>query len=167
MMKIHASYDELWEIDKIRQNPRNPNKHPKEQIELLAKMIQEQGWRCPITVSKRSGLVVRGHARLEAAKLLGCKQVPIDLQDYETDEMELADMIADNKIAELAAMDTQTLKDLLQELDTGAIDMTLTGFDVQELEDLMAAIKLDDINGINDKNPKTCKCPKCGFEFEV
>lgn len=61
----------MVDIEKLVGNPRNPNKHPQNQIELLAKIIKAQGWRNPIVVSRRSGFVVKGHGRLEAARLLG------------------------------------------------------------------------------------------------
>jgi len=85
-------------------NPRNPNKHPQEQIKLLATIIRSQGWRAPITVSRQSGYVVRGHGRLAAAILLGTEVVPVDYQNYATEAEEWADLIADNRIAELSAI---------------------------------------------------------------
>jgi len=118
-------------------NPRNPNKHPKAQVELLAKIIKEQGWRAPITVSKRSGFIVRGHGRLEAALMLGIKEAPIDLQDYKNDAEEWADLIADNRIAEYSEMNNSAVKDLLQEIDTGEFDLELTGFNAHEIEEMM------------------------------
>src|SRR5690606_2134297 len=119
-------------------NPRNPNQHSDKQIDLLAKIIKHQGWRVPITVSKRSGFVVRGHGRLLAAQKLGIEKVPVDFQDYVNEAEEWADLIADNRIAELSQMDNEMLKDLLEELDTGEIDMELTGFFLDEIENLMA-----------------------------
>jgi ParB-like chromosome segregation protein Spo0J len=68
---IYCAYDENADITTLVPNPRNPNMHPQKQIELLAKIIKNQGWRAPITVSNRSGFVVRGHGRLLAAQLLG------------------------------------------------------------------------------------------------
>lgn len=61
----------MVDIEKLVGNPRNPNKHPQNQIELLAKIIKAQGWRNPTVVSKRSGFVVKGHGRLAAAQYLG------------------------------------------------------------------------------------------------
>lgn len=78
---IHCAYDELADITTLIPNPRNPNTHPEKQVQLLAKIIKNQGWRAPITVSNRSGFIVRGHGRLLAAQLLGVEQVPVDRQD--------------------------------------------------------------------------------------
>ena len=122
----------------LKPNPANPNRHSAHQIQLLAAIIQEQGWRNPITVSKRSGLVVRGHGRLEAALLLGCDAVPIDEQDYESEAAELADLIADNRLAELAELDDAGLRsaiDKIRESDP-SFDVKLTGFQEDEIRRL-------------------------------
>lgn len=134
---VECAYTSMVKTDDVRPNQRNPNKHPPEQIDLLAKIITVQGWRAPITVSKRSGFVVRGHGRLLAAKQLGLELVPVDLQDYQSDELELADLIADNRIAELSDLSIPEIKDLLADLDTGALDMDVTGFCSEEIERLM------------------------------
>lgn len=104
-MKIQCAHTEIAEIAVLTPNPRNPNKHPKRQIEMLAKIMNHQGWRAPIVVSNRSGFIVKGHGRLEAAKLNGWAQAPVDRQDYANEADEYADMVADNKIAELADSD--------------------------------------------------------------
>jgi ParB-like chromosome segregation protein Spo0J len=139
-IKIDCAYDELIDTERLIPNPRNPNQHPQKQLDLLAKIIEHQGFRNPIVVSNRSGFVIKGHARLEAAKMLDLKQCPVDYQDYENEAAEWADMIADNRIAELADPSLPDLKDLLQELDTGAFDMDLTGFDAGALEELMTQV---------------------------
>jgi hypothetical protein len=124
-------------IEDVKPHPRNHNAHPDTQIALLAKNIKALGWRWPILVSNRSGFIVAGHARREAAALLNVAQVPVSYQDFETEEQETIFRIADNRIAELAEIQMGQIKDLLQELDDGATDMDLTGFDAEELERLM------------------------------
>ena len=137
MIKNHTS-EKLVPIEEIIPNPRNPNTHDDNQIGLLAKIIKFQGWRLPIVVSNQSGFIVRGHGRLQSAKLLNLEEVPVSFQDYENDAQEWSDLIADNRIAELAEIDRASLKDLIEELDTGELDMDLTGFDQESLEDLMS-----------------------------
>ena len=131
---IHCAHTRLVLLSELKPHPGNPNKHPDSQIALLAKIIAHQGWRNPITVSKRSGLIVAGHGRLLAAQKLGLESAPVDEQDFASDADELAHLAADNRLAELAETDGAMLKDLLLELDTGAFDMELTGFDAKELE---------------------------------
>ena len=143
-VQVHCAYTEVIDPALLTPNPRNPNHHPKKQIELLAKIIQSQGWRAPVTVSNRSGFVVRGHGRLQAALLLGCK-VPIDRQDYASEAEEWADLIADNRIAELAEMDTGEVARLLNELDGLDFDMDLTGYAGKALDNLLADLRQEDV----------------------
>lgn len=134
---VHCAHTEMVPLLKLIPNPRNPNMHPTKQIELLAKIIAIQGWRAPITVSKRSGFIVRGHGRYAAAKILELDTVPVDHQDYESEAAEWADLVADNRISELSQMDRVLLREVLGEIDTGNIDMDITGFDEGALEILM------------------------------
>jgi hypothetical protein len=136
---VHCAHLRLADVTSLIPNPRNPNKHGDTQVALLAKVIRHQGWRAPITISKRSGFIVTGHGRLEAAKLLQVAEVPVDEQDFATEADEWAHVIADNRIAELADADRAMLRELAEELDTGDFDMGLTGFDAEALEELMTA----------------------------
>lgn len=135
---IHCAHDKVWPLKKFKPNPRNPNTHPAGQLKLLAKIITTQGWRSPITVSKLSGFIVKGHGRLEAAKIAGLTHAPVDLQDYATPEAEMADLIADNRLAELAEMDNPHLKALIDELKAAGTDLDLTGFDERSIDDLLS-----------------------------
>ena len=139
--KVFCAFDSLMATDDLKPNPNNPNKHPKEQIKQLAKIIKFNGWRAPITVSKRSGFIVRGHGRLAAAKELGTTSVPVDFQEYDDDASEYADLIADNQIAELSAMDDLMLDNLLSsdifkdfDLDLAGIRANLLGESVLQVE---------------------------------
>ena len=136
---VFCSFDKLVNPVEIIGNPRNPNQHPKEQIKLLAQIIQAQGWRAPITVSTRSGFVVRGHGRLAAALELSAESVPIDYQNYETEAEEWADLIADNRLAELAVINEETLTNLLAELaqESADIDVELTGYTAEQIAALI------------------------------
>jgi hypothetical protein len=66
------------------------------------------------------------------------EQVPIDEQDFATEADEWAHLVADNRIAELADADRGMIADLLGELDAGGLDMDVTGFDMDALEELLA-----------------------------
>jgi len=135
---VHCAHTALLDPNTLEPNPANPNRHSAHQIQLLASIIQEQGWRNPITVSRRSGLVVRGHGRLEAALLIGCEVVPVDEQDYASEAEELADLLADNRLAELAELDEAELKRLLKSIQESdpSFDLELTGFMEDEIRKL-------------------------------
>jgi 3'-phosphoadenosine 5'-phosphosulfate sulfotransferase (PAPS reductase)/FAD synthetase len=151
---VHCAHDELAPIEKLVGNPRNPNIHPKSQIELLAKVIAHAGWRAPITVSTRSGFIVRGHGRYAAAKLLGCGVAPVDYQDYATEAEEWADLIADNRIAELAETDGQLLAGLLRELDSMDFNIEFAGFEDKDLEKLLRELEEDGEDKEPSERPK-------------
>lgn len=114
-IKINCVYKQMVPIGNLNPHPKNPNKHTKEQIKRLAKIIEYQGFRKAITVSVLSGHITAGHGRLEAAKLLGMDRVPVDFQDYDDENQEFSDLTADNAIAEWAALDlSQINKDILE-----------------------------------------------------
>jgi DNA modification methylase len=148
---VFCSFDKLVSPIDIIGNPRNPNKHPDEQIKLLAHIIQSQGWRAPITVSKKSGFVVRGHGRLAAALSFGAEVVPVDYQDYGTEAEEWADLIADNRIAELSEIDNNELAALIAEMDNGELPILLTGYDEGSLQDLIDSLSGGENNADEDK----------------
>jgi DNA modification methylase len=125
-VKIDCAYDELVEVHKLIPNPKNNNKHRDEQIDRLSKIIDYQGMRSPVVVSKRSGFITKGHCRLEAIKKLGWDKVPVNFQDYESEAQEYADMTADNEIARWANLDLDQLNADIKELD---IDIDLLGIE--------------------------------------
>lgn len=135
---VYCSYDKPVDLVDLVEHPSNPNKHGDKQIALLSKIIRNQGWRNPVIVSKRSGFIVAGHGRLAAAKLLNVEAVPVDYQDFANEAEEHAHLIADNRIAELAEIDSNELAGLLRDLD-GKIDLDLTGFDEVSLDDILTA----------------------------
>ena len=92
-------------------------------------------------VSNLSGMIVSGHGRYEAALLLGCP-VPVDFQDYATEADELADLLADNRIAEMAEMDNAMLREIFAELDASDFDTSLSGY----TDDLVATL-VDAVDG--------------------
>lgn len=137
---VYCAYDEIVPIGQLRANPKNPNKHPQEQLEKLGKIIRGNGWRNPITVSTRSGLIVKGHGRLLTSMLEEFKEVPVEYQNYESEEAELADLTADNRIAELAEIDNKMLADVFADIDTGAIDFELSGYSENEYKNIATAL---------------------------
>jgi len=139
MIPVHCAHTRLADPNTLEPNPANPNRHSAHQIQLLASIIEDQGWRNPVTVSKRSGLIVRGHGRLEAALLLGCETIPVDEQDYASEAEELADLLADNRLSELAELDEDDLRRVLKSIgETDPdFDLELTGFMEDEIRKLM------------------------------
>lgn len=149
---VFCAHDTILSIEKVIPNPKNPNKHPESQVKLLAEIIKAQGWRQPITISTRSGFIVKGHGRLMAAKLAEVNEVPVDFQNYATEAEEYADLTADNRIAELAEMDNTMLADILSDIDTGEMPLILSGYDEDDLESILDAIAGEDDAEPNDQD---------------
>lgn len=144
-MKINCEYKKLVDVELLAPNPRNANTHSEKQIQMLAKIIEHTGWRHPIIVSNRSKFVVAGHARLEAAKLNGYAQVPVDYQDFSSEAEEFQFLIADNKIAELATHDDTLMIDGIKDLELGDLDFELMGLlDFEMLEADPAKDEIED-----------------------
>ena len=112
-------------INDIKPYERNAKKHPKKQITLIANSIKEFGFDSPIIVDK-DNVIIAGHGRLEGAKLLGIKEVPVIRKEKLTEEQVKAYRLADNKIAESEwdmGLAIEELKGLSDEM------FDLTGFD--------------------------------------
>ena len=122
-------------ISELRPHPKNPRVHPDSAIEKLERSIKEYGWTNPVLVSA-DGYVLAGHARLKAAEKAGIEEVPVIYLPLEGEKAE-AYLVADNRLQDETDWDYEKLKNLLQELDTGEIDLELTGFGMDEIEDLM------------------------------
>lgn len=123
-------------ISELRPHPKNPRVHPDSAIDKLVRSIKEYGWTNPVLVSA-DGYVLAGHARLKAAEKAGISEVPVIYLPLKGAKAE-AYLIADNRLQDETDWDYEKLKDLLQELDTGEFDLELTGFDMEEIEDLVA-----------------------------
>ena len=125
-MQFNCAYTELVSISKLVPNPKNANKHSAEQIERLAKIIDFQGQRSPVVVSKRSGFITKGHGRLMAMQKLGWENIAVDYQDYLSEAQEYADVIADNEIARWAKLDIGMVNMEMAEID---LDLELLGME--------------------------------------
>lgn len=142
---VFCAHDAIVQTEKLVPNPKNPNQHPSDQIALLARIITATGWRQPITVSTRSGFIVKGHGRLMAAKEAGLTEVPVDYQNYASEAEEYADLVADNRLAELSEIDNAMLAEVFKGIDPAEIPVELTGYTEDEFNDLQGLLADEDI----------------------
>lgn len=132
-MKIKAENIELVDISSIVENPKNPNTHSKDQIKRLSKLIQNTGFRNPLVVSKKSGFLVVGHGRLEAAKKLKMEKVPVIFQDFDNEAEEYAYMTADNAIGAWSELDLEQIKLEIEGFKDFDIEMLgIESFEIKE-----------------------------------
>jgi hypothetical protein len=165
MENFKCSYTDILPIKDLIPHDKNPNKHSKEQIERLAKIIEYQGQRLPIIISRLSGKIVAGHGRHSALKLLKWKKAAVDYQEFENEDQEYAFIVSDNAISEWAELDLSQINLELENL--GPIDIELLGlkdFKVEPME-LDYSDKNSEIDTENFGNDLRHICPKCGFEF--
>ncbi len=149
---IRCAHTELVNPKELRPHPNNPNKHPAKQIDMFISIIGFQGWRRPITVSKLSGFVTKGHGALEAALAAGYTAVPVDYQEYSNEQEELADIVADNQLQRMSEMDTGKLTELLVNLDTGSFNLEMTGLPMMQIEKILAPLRPPQLNFSGEDN---------------
>ena len=94
---------------------RNPRTHTSRQIKQIATSIKQFGFVNPVLIDG-SDTIIAGHGRVEAAKLLGMRDIPTVRVDHLTPAQIRAYVIADNRLAELAGWDRKLLALELQEL---------------------------------------------------
>jgi len=151
---IHCQFKKILTQAELKPYPNNAARHSVKQIKLLAQNITELGWRHPITVSNQSGFIVYGHARLKAAELLNCNEIPVEYQDYKTPEIERTSRLSDNRIAELATTDIDKLKTELIDIKSSGNKLDLIGYSDTEINRI---IKIDEdklIENLNEKKKK-------------
>ena len=126
-------------------NPRNARKHSKKQIRQIATSISEFGFTNPILIDSEN-LVLAGHGRVAAARLLSMDRVPCLRFTSMTDRQKRAYALADNKLALNAGWDEELLAEELSallQLDP-AFDIAVTGFSISEVDSLLEGEYLEE-----------------------
>ena len=116
---------------------RNSRTHSAAQVDKIAASIKEFGFLNPVIVDGENGIIA-GHGRILAAQKLGLETVPTIEAAHLTDAQRKAYIIADNRLALDAGWDDEMLRVELQDLDAVDFDLTLTGFDLDEIAALTA-----------------------------
>lgn len=125
-------------IELVYPYPNNPRKN-RDSVAAVAASIKEFGWQQPIVVDT-GGVIICGHTRYEAAKLLGLASVPVHVARDLSPEQIKAYRIADNKTAELASWDNKLLAEELVSLVGKGFDLSLLSFSNDELQRLLPAM---------------------------
>lgn len=142
---------------------RNPRTHSDAQVAQIAASIVEFGWTNPVLVDGENG-VIAGHGRLAAARRLGLAEVPVIELAHLSPHQKRAYILADNRLALAAGWDEELLSLELAELSTSGYDLTLTGFDDDELAALLRLAddqeagdddRTGDADGSTDDVPET------------
>ena len=125
-------------LESLRLNPSNARTHSKKQVAQIAASIREFGFNNPVLIDD-SCMIIAGHGRVEAAKLLGWTQVPTIQLDHLSREQIRAYVLADNRLAERASWDPEILRlefAALSRLEL-SFDLEITGFDTVDIDRVM------------------------------
>jgi hypothetical protein len=111
----------------------NTRTHSPKQLRQIATSLKRFGFIVPVLINAENEIVA-GHGRVEAAKLLGLKEVPALRLNHLSAAEQRAFAIADNRLAELAEWDRDTLAVELQGLIELNFDVEVTGFEIGDIE---------------------------------
>ena len=128
---------EMRPINDLKRYEKNPRVHTDAQIAQIAKSITEFGWTNPILIGK-DDVIIAGHARWDAAKLLNLAEVPTLRLSSLTAAQRKAYVMADNQLALNAGWDTELLRLELGDLKSLEFDISTIGFGEDFLADLLA-----------------------------
>jgi len=128
---------------------RNSRTHSDAQVAQIAASIREFGFTNPILIDAEGGIIA-GHGRTMAARKLGLDEVPCIRLSSLTDAQKKAYIIADNKLALNAGWDDEMLKVELTELKDLDFDLSLIGFDADELANLLDPEQVDGLTDEDD-----------------
>jgi 16S rRNA G966 N2-methylase RsmD len=127
----------IKKIIEISPSKYNPRTISDESMGRLTKSLAEFGNIQPITWNARTGNVVGGHQRLKVYQAMGKTEVEVWAVDL-SEQKEKAANIALNKLS--GEFDMPMLKDILEEIDTGDLDMEVTGFAMDEIAEMMESV---------------------------
>ena len=171
MKKVRELKPILLDIEKLVPYEFNVKEHPQWQIEQIMKSIQEFGFLDPIGINKDLQ-IIEGHGRYLALKELGIKQVPCLVLDGMTPEQERAYIIAHNKLSLNTGFDIEKLRYELNALKVEGIDLSITGFENIELENILSEdiekemLELEDSfdDDEEERGVEGLVCPHCGHK---
>lgn len=136
----------------------NSRTHNEEQINQIVASINEFGFTNPLLIDEKDNIIA-GHGRLLASKKLGMEEVPCIVLKGLTEAQKKAYIIADNKMALNAGWDEELLKIELENLKELDFDLELTGFNVDELDDILGNNE-EEQEIIEDEVPEVPEEPK-------
>lgn len=160
---------EVLPLAKLVPYARNARTHSEAQVAQIAGSIREFGFTNPVLIDAADGIIA-GHGRVMAARALGLSDVPCIRLGHLTETQRRAYVLADNRIALNSGWDADMLALELTELKIDDFDLSLLGFDVPELDELLNGS--DDLPGMpsdfkefDEEIETEHECPKCGYRW--
>lgn len=158
MKKIEIKYIPINDIKPYKNNPRLNE----DAIPYVMNSIKEFGFKNPIILDKNN-VIVAGHTRLESAKRLDMKEVPVIYADDLTEEQIKAFRLADNKVAEKSLWNYTKLDEELENI----LDIDMSMFDFENIEETNLDDFFEDNDNKKEKESKLIECPHCHKPIEL
>ena len=141
-------------ISEIKPYEKNARVHSDAQIQSIFQSIKSLGFNDPIEIDDE-GTILSGHARFEAGKLLGLESIPCVVHSHLTSAQKQAYIIAANKIQMNSTWDNEALKSEIISLMDCDFDVTISGFNIEEIDYLLNEVKHSEENSFCDED----ECP--------
>lgn len=153
MNLLQIIYKNIDEIKKYEKNPR----YNENSIKEVAESIKRYGFKIPILIDKNN-VIICGHTRLEASKLLKLNKVPcIVVEDLDEEKIK-AFRLVDNKVSEYSNWDYKKLIEELKNID----DEFIKELNLMDELDISDDDFIKDIEITKEKKEQIMICPKCG-----
>ncbi len=133
-------------VEALKPYEKNAKIHNTEQVDRIAKSIEEFGFISPCLIDKDFNIIA-GHGRVKAAQQLGLKTVPCVFIEGLTETQRKAYILADNRLTELGEWDYETLAGELDWLENNDFDINLTGFEKEQVEENSEAHQIEEAKG--------------------
>lgn len=126
---------EKLKLSEITPYINNAKEHPQEQIDQIKGSIKEFGFNDPIAIDENN-VIIEGHGRYIALQQLGAEEVEVIRLDHLSEIQKKQYIIAHNKLTMNTGFNLEKLKLELKEIEINEKDLSLTGFEIEELKDL-------------------------------
>jgi hypothetical protein len=173
---------ESREISALKPHPENYNRHPASQVEMLRRILRLHGLQKPVVIQP-DGTILAGHGLVEAAKAEGWAEISCHVYDGPNPR---AFLVADNRSAQLAEPDIESLLTIIREEDQAGM-LAATAYDEAAMMALLASVnamqpKGDELVEVEPPEPpaqpvtqpgdiwllgQVVKCPRCGRLTDV
>lgn len=123
-------------IEDLKEYARNARTHSEEQVQQIARSITEYGFTNPVLIDENNEIIA-GHGRTAAARILGLEQVPAIRLTGLSEVQKKSLRISDNQLALNAGWDDEMLRIELEEIQAQDFDLSLVGFSLEELDEIL------------------------------
>jgi hypothetical protein len=130
--------EDIFDIEALVENPRNPNQHPEEQIVRLMASLRVNGLYKPVLARRANRMLIAGHGIRQAAMRLGWTTIRVAFWDVDQVTADRT-MLGDNRLGELSRPNQDRVAELLREIPED--DWLSVGFSDDEAAKLMSDLR--------------------------